>query len=479
MSQTPRLHVLRGGIMVALLVTYCIVTAHAIVPEIVWQHAWGGGDYDVNEDVAVTATHVYVAGVTYSFIEGPLAYVAQYDKGGGLQWDRTWGVNYDYADAVASDGSNVYIAGSTNISYPTQSFNIFLAKFNAAGELLWDATWGGDQTEWVSDLATNGTHVFVVGTTYSFGRDGDAFVAAFEADGTLAWDRVFGRNGAIDSGNAVLVTGSTLYVVGSTIIPGFNYDAFLATVDGQGALNGFWMWGRSGDDEAHALATDGSHLYVAGYTNASTSHRDAFLAQFTPDGTLIWEKTWGGDRLDDAYGVAYARGAVFIAGLTYSFGDGSQADAFVAGFQPDGTPLWDRLWGEGQAAGAYSLTSDDVHLYAAGTTIAFPHPLIEVNAYLPSPDPATVYIPTLQDADPTAFVEDPSVTPGDPTATLDTPVDMEAFILKIGPWIVGGEVIPTHLADLIVPPIIVAATLIVLIPLATRALVTKRRPPTQ
>lgn len=73
-----------------------------------------------------------------------------------------------------------------------------------------------------------------------------------------------------------------------------------------------------------------------------------------------------------------------------------------------------------------------------------------------------------------ALVDDPIVTPGDPAATLDAPIDMDAFVLKIDPWIVGNDVMPTHLADLVVPPIAGVATLATLFLIAKRYLVTER-----
>ena len=470
MKLKPCFRLLTIGILLSTLALACLeVPAQAIDPEIMWQHTWGGRSFDSGEDVTTDETHVYMAGMACSFgAEEGLAFVAKLDKKGNLIWDRTWGVSHEYADAVVSDGSNVYIAGTTNISYPTKRYDIFLAKFNSNGQLQWDKTWGGNQTESVGDMATNGTHLFIVGTTYSFGTTGDAFIAAFGADGTLKWDRNFGTD-STDSAQAVLLTGPYLYVAGhmGSVADG---DAYLAKFDTQGNPKWLRRWRRSMYDEAWSLATDGVDLYVAGVTNSSTTDRDALLAKFNANGDLLWDRTWGGDQSEDAYGVATYGKYVFITGLTFSF-TSPNAAAFVAGFSPDGAPLLDRIWGEGQGAGAYGINSDGISLYVTGLTKTFPHPLIGVNANITDPD-AIIDAPETPIADPAATVGEPNVTAGDPAATIDSPTDIEAFILRIGPWIVGGEVIPPNSAALLAPPIALAS-LVALFVVATRRLIAK------
>ena len=465
------LRVLTVGILISALVLTCLeIPVQALVPDIMWQHTWGGRSFDFGDAVTTDETNVYIAGGTTSF--GSRAFLVKLDKDGNFIWDRTWGINHEYADAVISDGSNIYIAGTTNISYATTGYDMFLAKFNSNGQLQWDKTWGGRYTESVGGMATNGTHIFVVGTTYSFGEAGDAFIAVFGADGTLKWDRNFGADGT-DGANAILLSGAHLYVAGQ-VGTGADSDAFLAKFTTEGGFEWIRRWRRNMYDVAWALTTDGLDLYVAGFTNSSTTNRNALLAKFNANGELLWDRTWGGDQLDDAYGVATYGRYVFITGLTFSF-TSPNAVAFVAGFGPDGNLLWDGIWGEGQGSAAYGINSDGRSLYVTGQTQTFPHPLVEVNANIADPDAIVGPPPSTTILDPAATVGEPDVTAGDPSATIDSPTEAEAFILKIGPWVVGGEVIPPNSVALLAPLMAIAATLVALFLAATRRLFAKSR----
>src|SRR5262249_37606644 len=115
------------------------------------QKTWGGPDRDGANGVAVAADgSVYVTGSTRSFSAGPFlhddALLLKYAPDGTLLWQRTYGTPSDslnsgvevgIAVAVAPDQSGVVVAGNY------RDGNIFLAKFDPSGTLLWDLTWGG------------------------------------------------------------------------------------------------------------------------------------------------------------------------------------------------------------------------------------------------------------------------------------------------------------------------------------------------
>ena len=71
--------------------------------------------------------------------------------------------------------------------------NIFLAKFNADGDLVWDLTWGsGQEGASAIDIAPDGT-IYVTGVTFGFDLpQGDAFLLSFSSGGLLNWQRTWG-----------------------------------------------------------------------------------------------------------------------------------------------------------------------------------------------------------------------------------------------------------------------------------------------
>lgn len=83
------------------------------------------------------------------------------------------------------------------------------------------------------------------------------------------------------------------------------------------------------------VAPDGS-IYVAGAAQVPEHgivDIRALVVKLGPDGSLIWDRVWGGRNGDTAEGIAVAPdGTIFIAGTTAS--SGVAGDAFVVHLLP-------------------------------------------------------------------------------------------------------------------------------------------------
>ncbi len=107
---------------------------------------------------------------------------------------------------------------------------------------------------------------------------------------------------------------------------------------------------------------------------ASTGSDDILLVRFTADGQIVWAKRFGDASAQTARAIALdSTGAIYIAGDmagSIDFGNGTPImtsagadDAFVAKFNPDGTIIWSRLFGDTNTQGAKSIAvtpTDDV-----------------------------------------------------------------------------------------------------------------------
>ncbi len=98
-------------------------------------------------------------------------------------------------------------------------------------------------------------------------------------------------------------------------------------------------------------------------TSAGTN--DIFVAKFNPDGTHLWSKGFGDATLQEvAYVTVDASGNVIIAGIfegTVNFGGGTLTsagswDAFVAAFDPTGAHLWSKRFGDASEQGISGVT---------------------------------------------------------------------------------------------------------------------------
>ena len=140
--------------------------------EFLWARTWGGADEDDAYSVAIDASgNPYVAGSfagTVDFDPGggvddltssgaDDAFLSKFDGSGDFLCVLTWGgADSDDAQSIAIDPSgNAFVAGcfygtadfdpGSGIDSHTSNgdYDVFLSKFDSAGEFLWSTTWGG------------------------------------------------------------------------------------------------------------------------------------------------------------------------------------------------------------------------------------------------------------------------------------------------------------------------------------------------
>ncbi|MFH1227586.1 MAG: SBBP repeat-containing protein [Planctomycetota bacterium] len=87
---------------------------------------------------------------------------------------------------------SIYVAGSIL----NESYDTYLLKYDAEGELRWQRCWGGSGTDWAKAAvaAPDGT-IYMAGRTDSFSRNGnDGFLLKYDAKGALLEQNIWGGN---------------------------------------------------------------------------------------------------------------------------------------------------------------------------------------------------------------------------------------------------------------------------------------------
>jgi hypothetical protein len=359
-----------------------------------YQKTWGGPSVDHAEGVAVAPDgSVYVAGGTDSFGTGAAvgdsdAFLLKYAPDGSLLWQKTYGTGRVEpnlaADEVATDvavgdgGAVVYVTGFS------ASGHAFLLRFDSAGNLVWEAGWGGAGFELPEAVAVAADgSVYITGFTNSFFAN-DAFLVKYTPGGDVIWERDW-REGTIE--------------------------------DISGALG-------------VATAPDGN-VYVTGLSSINRVGQNIFLVKYTSAGDVVWEKTWGA-RLDAALGVAVGpEGNIYVTGNT-GYGEGN-GDAFVVKFLPNGKARHASTWGGADnESGQAIATGADGAVYVAGVASAPPYVFDRAPTRTKTPD---------------AFHGTPFGTTNTPAASLAAPAGTvltaagsqtfagatDAFLLKILP----------------------------------------------
>jgi hypothetical protein len=272
-----------------------------------------------------------------------------------------WITNYggsgqDFGSNVATDNNdNVLMIGATNssvgiaedgfVNEPVGLLDVYLAKFNDAGERIWATYYGGVLDDWGAAVTSDSeNNIYITGTTLSedgieylghqsvyggwadglFTDYGDAFLVKFTPDGDRLWGTYYGGEGG-EIGNSINVSNDGfIYMVGSTSSP-----------DNISSPGAFQTSYAGGEDAFQILA-------------------DVFLAKFNLDGDRIWGTYYGGENIDTGEGVGTDNeGNVYFSGAAGSTSSistplshqelygGGVRDAILVKFTGDG----DRVWG--------------------------------------------------------------------------------------------------------------------------------------
>ena len=365
----------------------------------------GGTSFDAGQSITTDASgNVYVTGYfqsTASFagtnITSPAGladiFIAKYNSSGILQWVRSaGGALYDYGEGIATDASgNVYVTGryqgtatfgNTTITSAGSS-DVFVAKYNTSGTLLWVRSGGGGGGDSSSDITVDVSgNVYVTGhfeglasfsnnfLISSKGYD-DIFVTKYNSSGTAQWVRSAGGVSS-DQGNDIATDAlGNIYVIGdyedtanfagTTITSEGKTDIFIAKYNSGGALQWVRSAGGISFDGGNGIATDVSgNIYVTGWYSDQASYGgrlirsvddgvDIYVAKYNSSGTLLWVRTAGGGSSDrgnsittDASGNVYVTGyfqstASFTGTTITSVGE---TDIFIAKYLSNSAVQW-------------------------------------------------------------------------------------------------------------------------------------------
>jgi len=289
---------------------------------------------------------------------------------GGSGYDSTLGKIPGVGIAVDANG-NLYVTGVSESTWgdPIRPWagngDAFVAKLDKNGALLWNTFLGGNATDSGSGIAVDASgNVYVTGSSAGTWGDpppgagtGDVFVAKLDTNGALLWNSFLGGDYGfgitIDASGNVFVTGSSYATWGNPIRPYSGYrDAFVAKLDTGGALLWNSFLGGTTYDEGKGIAVDSNgNVFVAGHSYGSwgdpigpwAESWDGFVAKLDTDGNLTWNTFFGGAGFDWSWGIAAdANNNVVITGRSDgTWGDPINPwvrsyDAFVTKFT--GTP---------------------------------------------------------------------------------------------------------------------------------------------
>jgi hypothetical protein len=278
--------------------------------------------------------------------------------------------------------------------------DVFLARYDAAGNHKFSKAWGDGQDQAGLGLALDAAgDVFIAGNLrggIDFGAPTAALTSAGQIDvflaklgptgaplwaksfGDAAIQRVLGHPLAADGAGGVVLTGvfqGTLAFGGAAapLVGAGGDDLFLARFDGAG--NALWArgWGDALVQTARAVAVapsgrialvgafQGTLDFGAGHTLTSAGGNDAFVVVVDAAGTYLWARRFGDAAEQETRALAFdAAGDLWIAGNYQGSIDlgagvmsasGTGTNIFVALLDAQGNTLKAQHYGDGSGTG--------------------------------------------------------------------------------------------------------------------------------
>lgn len=287
------------------------------------------------------------------------AWLCAVDRTGTVRWHRTYSTGeFESATAVETTGSGAVVAGRVRAD-PGGVTDAWVRRVDADGAVRWRRTYGGDADDTAAVITGDGDGYRLVGTTRSRDPDGaNGWRLALGADGAVRGERTYGGPGDQRVGDAVQSADGTLLAGATTPPDAARSNAWLARIDGDGALAWERSDGGDGRDRANAAVALEDGYAVAGLTGSFGPTWDVWLARLDGDGDLTWDRTYGGTGEDWATGLAAAGNGFLLSGTTDSGRDAF--DRFVVGTDADGRRRWLRTdGGPGRDEGGPVLATAD------------------------------------------------------------------------------------------------------------------------
>ncbi|WP_367768416.1 T9SS type B sorting domain-containing protein [Flavobacterium sp. WC2421] len=329
---------------------------------LLWQKTIGGNSFDHLTSAKETKDGGYIlGGYSSSGISGEKTqnsrgqddyWVVKLDKNRNIIWDKTYGGSgVDRLTSIIQTVDGGYLMGGSsdsNISGDKTenskgNLDMWIIKIDASGNIMWQKTFGGDNSDWVQSLlkTADGGYLLAGSSNSNISGDktqnsrggGDYWVLKIDSLGTIVWQKTIGGNNG-DYLKSIIATSDGNYILGGDSFSNISGDKTENTLNNSNdvwilKLNDFGqiLWQKNigaNDTEVFAdirMTSDNgfilgimSYSGISGYkTEASRGDRDYWIVKLDAAGQFEWDKTVGGDSLDQTQSIVQAKDGGYVA----------------------------------------------------------------------------------------------------------------------------------------------------------------------
>ncbi|MBI5360577.1 MAG: hypothetical protein HZA48_08355 [Planctomycetes bacterium] len=309
-------------------------------------------------------------------------------------WIKSYGgADNDSPASILQTSEGGYVVAGETFSFGAGNGDFWILKLDNDGSIVWEKTYGGAKYDSATSIqqTIDGGYI-VAGETYSFGEGlNDIWVLKLDGDGTIVWQKTYGRSGADNVFSSIQQTFDGGYIIAgysvfTQISSSYPYqiisnDICIIKLDSEGAIVWQKVFDSSGLDYAGSIqqTTDGGYIvagesmpYTTEINSIITENIDIFVLKLKSDGSIDWQKTYPDAKAvgdDYAYFVQQTiDGGYVVSGDTNSFGAGGY-DLLVLRLDAAGDIVWQKTYGgvEWEEYGLIRQTSDGEYVLSGIT----------------------------------------------------------------------------------------------------------------
>ncbi len=287
---------------------------------VIWAERFGGNDFDGGYGIALGLNNsFYLTGrfyspvisfdtITLSTSGGYDIFIAKFDTSGNVVWAKNVnGSDWDFGASIALDlNGNAFITGSfysSTLAFDTiiltnsgtSNTDFFIAKYDSSGNILWAKSAGG-----------TGTGNPEVGCSITLDSNGNVLVTGFFGSPMISFDSVNLLNAGTNTTNVFMVK----YNSSGNVLWAKSFGGTLNEFITSSAMDANGNYFITGSYQSPAIAIDTITLFNTGGGTA-----DIYIAKLDSMGNAIWAKTVGGNNDDNGMSLsAFPNGDVGMTG---------------------------------------------------------------------------------------------------------------------------------------------------------------------
>lgn len=384
-----------------------LICQHAFFqPSISWTKCFGGSSDDYAKTITkttdngflivggatsfdgdVTGIHGDIDSVTGNMFTLGDAWVIKTDSIGNIEWQKCLGGSgIDVGiSGVETQGGYVIVCGSNSFDGDVHNnhggHDYWLIKLDYSGNIIWEYSYGGNQSEEIYGLAPTPDGGFalsgrqlgldngdIVGHHGSISST-DIWVVKVDSLGILQWQRCIGGTHMELHGAVALDIMGNIYIASSsgsidydvTCIGLNGINCWLVKLDANGNILWDRCFGGSGIGQIYAIEISGNKILLSG-TNTSSDgdlthnygYRDAWILVTDTAGNKIFSQSYGGSQTEELVDACFLDNGNIVAcgytnsndsDVTFNYSPVSVGHGWLICTDSLGNLLWQKVYG--------------------------------------------------------------------------------------------------------------------------------------